>query len=51
MDSKYVQKQLKQHPDLIDYQDVIEVVLEPGQMYSVKEAKQRIDEFLNKEVD
>ena len=51
MSTKYLPRQLKQHPELIDAQDVITVVLDPKETYTVEDAKSKVEEFLNKEVD
>ena len=49
---KFLPEQLKKHPDLIDYQDVISVVLDPKTFYEVEEAKRILRErFLDKEVN
>ena len=51
MSGKFLPKQLKEHPDYIDYQDLIEVVLDPNKFYTKSEALSEINKVLSKEVD
>lgn len=51
MNNKFLPKQLKQHPDFVEYQDVIAVILDPNKFYTLGQAMAEIKKFLNKEVD
>lgn len=51
METKFLPKQLKQHPDFVEYQDLIEVVLDPDKFYTLKEANTELNKVLIKEVD
>lgn len=51
MNNKYLPKQLRSHPDFIEYQDVIAVFFDEDQFYTMDEAKALIQKILHKEVD
>lgn len=51
MNNEFLAKQLKQDPDFVDYQDIINVILDPNKFYTKDQAMQEIIKFLNKEVD
>lgn len=46
MEDRFSKEQLKTSPDFLDYQDVIEVVLDKDTLYSKKECKAKLDKFL-----
>lgn len=50
MTNKFLPKQLKNHPDFVEYQDVITICLDEDKFYSIEEAKKIIRDLLNKEV-
>ena len=51
MKSKYLPKQLKQHPDFVEYQDVIAIALDQNKFYALGQAMAELKKFLNREVD
>lgn len=51
MSEKFLPRQLKEHPDFVEYRDAIDVFLDPEQLYSIEEAHSELEEELNREVD
>lgn len=50
MANKFTLKQLQNSRELSEFKDALPLVLEQGEVYSKEEAKQKLDELLNKEV-
>lgn len=48
---KYLPEQLKKHPDFIDRQDAIAVILDPNKFYTLAEADYELNKELSREVD
>lgn len=47
---KFTKEQVKKSARFINYQDVLEAILDDGKTYALDDVEKQLNEFLNKEV-